>query len=166
MGEFVRIVWSPPTFSPLIHSSFFVLLSFCIARSRTSPLLSHFLFYMIEDTLLLFRPLFWVIEDVSFFLALRFISRRRWWLHVHVCMCASVLLDTFRRISCLFPLFGEGLHRVSRYTSGTSPRKLDFPLIAMSYYSFVTVPWYTPSFAFFCRLHPLYRFLPRSLAFE
>lgn len=44
----------------------FPLLLHCTTQSRTSPLLSHFLFYMIEDTILLFRASFYVIEDVLF----------------------------------------------------------------------------------------------------
>lgn len=98
---------------------------------------------MIEDTFLLFRVLFYVIEDVLF-------PYSTFYLNIEdgdcmcmcICVCIRVSLDTSRRSLALLFLspFEEGLHRVSRYTSGTNPppRKLDFSLVTTPYRSFVT----------------------------
>lgn len=105
-------------------------------------MLSRFLLYMIEDTFLLFRVLFYVIEDVLF-------PYSTFYLNIEdgdcMCMCICVCIRVvgyFPPVSCASFLspFEEGLHRVSRYTSGTNPppRKLDFPLVTTPYRSFVT----------------------------
>lgn len=126
------------------NSSLFVFLSFrTVSRDRElSPL--FILFCMIEDTLLSFRALFYVIEDVLFLLALRFILHRRWWLHAHVCMCASVPLDTFRRsLGFFFLVSGKGyttslsLHKKNEAVP--SKNRLFFGYYIL-YHSFVTTP--------------------------
>lgn len=123
-------------------------------------LLSHFLFYMIKDTFLLFHALFYVIEDVPFPCS-TFDFTSKWWLHVHVCMCASV--GYFSPIF-FFPPFEEGLRRVSRYTSRTShPLENSTFLWLLSHHSFVPC---TLSFAFFCRSYPFDVSFPPARPFE
>lgn len=108
--------------------------------------LSRFLFYMIEDTFLLFRVLFYVIEDVL-------LPYSTFYLNIEdgdcMCMCICVCIRVvgyFPPVSCasfLSPI-EKGLHRVSRYTSGTNPppRKLDFSLVTTPYFFFC---YYNPA---------------------
>lgn len=76
---------------------------------------------MIEDTFLLSRALFYVIEDRPLFslYVLFYVEDGGC-----MCMCVCVRIRAvgyFSPVSCFFfPLFREGLHRVSRYTSKTT----------------------------------------------
>lgn len=133
------------------------LLPHCITRLRTFPL--FFLFCMIEDTLLLFCSLFYVIEDVLFLLALRFILHRRWWLHAHVCMCASVPLDTFRRSLVFFLVSGKG-YTESLVTQEERSRPLENSTFLWLLYPTILSLLHPTSFAFFCRSYPLRCFSP------
>lgn len=75
--------------------------------------------------------LFYVIEDV---LSLLYVS-----LYTSGCTCVCVCVCASGS-SRFFPLFGEGLHRVSRYTSGMS-RPLEYStFLWLLYHSFVTTP--------------------------
>lgn len=140
----------------------FVFLFCAVPRDRELPLLSHFLFYMIEDILLLFRALFYVIEDILSSLYVLFSVEDGG------CTCTCVRVHPCRRILyadlLFFPLFGEGLHRVSRYTSRVSRPLENSTFLLLLHHSFVTTP--TSSFAFFLSVVSLRRFSPRSPSFE
>jgi len=149
MGEFVRIMWSPISSRLFIPPS-----SSPAAWSRTFPLLSRFLFYMIEDTFISFCALFYVIEDVLFFcFTFYFTSKtsKTVVVCVHVCIRA---VEYCLLVSCFFFLFSGRGYTNSRELSlhkRNDPWKIDSPLITTPYHILSLLPC-TLSFTFsFCR---------------
>lgn len=114
---------------------------------RHPPLVPRFSFF------------FYVIEDVLFLLALRFILHRRWWLHARVCMCASVPLDTFRRSLVFFLVSGKG-YTESLVTQEERSRPLENSTFLWLLYPTILSLLHPTSFAFFCRSYPLRCFSP------
>lgn len=149
----------------LLHSCpsslrpFFVLRSFrAVPRDRELPhVLSRFLSYMIEDTFLLFRVLFYVIENVLF-------PYSTFYLNIEdgdcMCMCICMCVHPCRWIlsaglSRFFSLsFREtvtpslSLHK--RNEPAPSKTRLLFGYYTLTF-SFVTTTLRAASFAFFSR---------------
>lgn len=152
MGEFVRIVCD-------LHFSS----SSSPSRDRElrSALLSRFLLYMIEDTLLHVPRFILPWSRTSPVLAPRFILPSKTMVGVRMCVCTRVrpcssVLDTFRRSPASFFLLSSGgrvtpslsLHKRNRPVRLPS-KNCTFLRLLQLQHTYVTTP--CASFAFLCR---------------